>query len=72
MASSPDILDILYGTIDREFLEEEGMRPERHMWWGLGIGWVKGWVDAFDPKGERHVRDGEEKGGLEDRIVPTG
>ena len=70
MVSSPNIIDILYGTIDRDCLEDESMRPERHMWWEAGIGWVKSWVDAFDAKGERHMRDGEGEGGLEERVGP--
>lgn len=29
------------GTIDREDLEREELRPERHVWWDMGIGWIK-------------------------------
>lgn len=37
----PQMLDILMGTIDREDLEREELRPERHVWWDMGIGWIK-------------------------------
>lgn len=37
----PEMLDILMGTIGREDLEREGLRPERHFWWDKGIGWIK-------------------------------
>ena len=29
------------GTIDREELETLALRPERHVWWDKGIGWIK-------------------------------
>jgi hypothetical protein len=34
-------MDIAYGTLDRESLEMEGLRPTTHSYWGLGIDWVK-------------------------------
>ena len=40
-AGWPVVIDIVLGTVDREDLEGEWMRPERHMWWTKGIGWVK-------------------------------
>lgn len=30
------------GTIDREGLVREQMRPERHVWWDKGTGQIKG------------------------------
>ena len=39
--SWPEMLDILMGTVDREDLEKDELRPERHVWWEKGIGWVK-------------------------------
>lgn len=36
------MMDVLMGTIDREDLErEEGVRPERQLWWDMGIGWIR-------------------------------
>lgn len=37
----PQMLDILMGTIDRKDLEREELRPERHVWWDKGIGWIQ-------------------------------
>ncbi|PGH12227.1 hypothetical protein AJ79_04407 [Helicocarpus griseus UAMH5409] len=39
-AGSETLMDLLLGTLDRESLELVGM-PEHHIWWDLGIGWVK-------------------------------
>lgn len=50
----PGILDITYGSLDRECLDNVEMKPERHMMWGLGLGWVKELVERWDPRGERH------------------
>lgn len=35
----PEPLDIVHGTIDRQYLEE--MSPDAQFWWSLGIDWVK-------------------------------
>ncbi|KAH6666825.1 hypothetical protein B0J14DRAFT_188983 [Halenospora varia] len=40
-AGWPDMLDIILGTVDREHLEKEFMKPERQLWWDRGIGWVQ-------------------------------
>lgn len=37
----PGMLDILMGTIDREDLEREELKLERHVWWDKGVGWIK-------------------------------
>ncbi len=37
----PDMIDILLGTVDREFLNEEWLTPERQMWWDCGLDWVR-------------------------------
>lgn len=37
----PQMLDVLMGTIDREALESEELRMERHVWWDKGIGWIR-------------------------------
>lgn len=37
----PPMLDIWLGTVDRQFLEEEWMAPERMLWCEKGIGWVR-------------------------------
>ncbi|KAL8777190.1 MAG: hypothetical protein Q9213_007970 [Squamulea squamosa] len=53
----PDIFDVLLGTVDREGLQSEHLRPERHLWWDYGIEWVQeltsgnGWVMPRHPKG---------------------
>ncbi|KAL9610189.1 MAG: hypothetical protein Q9167_005093 [Letrouitia subvulpina] len=41
----PEMLDILMGTVDKECLEKEELKPDRHVWWGKGIGWVKSLFD---------------------------
>jgi hypothetical protein len=35
------VVDIALGTLDKQDLEREGVRPDRHLWWNHGIGWVK-------------------------------
>lgn len=35
------MLDIVLGTIDRKFFEHDYLRPERQMWWPLGVDWVQ-------------------------------
>ena len=37
----PDMLDVVLGTIDREDLDGEALKPERHLWLDCGIDWVK-------------------------------
>ena len=37
----PRMLDILLGTVDREDLEEEYMRPERMIWCEKGVPWIR-------------------------------
>ncbi|TVY31856.1 hypothetical protein LOCC1_G008950 [Lachnellula occidentalis] len=37
----PDMLDIVLGSVDREDLDGEALRPDRQLWWECGIGWVK-------------------------------
>lgn len=34
----PDRLDFLLGTVDRGYLEGEGLRQ---LWWEYGVGWIK-------------------------------
>ena len=55
--SSPVILDLVLGTVDREFLEGKDMRPERHMFWEDGIGWVKWWVQCTNKGEEGHMSE---------------
>jgi hypothetical protein len=35
------LVDVAVGTLDRECLEMEGLRAERHGWWGDGVDWIK-------------------------------
>ncbi|EPE27056.1 Mss4-like protein [Glarea lozoyensis ATCC 20868] len=37
----PDMLDIVLGTVDREDLSGEALKPERQLWWDCGIEWIK-------------------------------
>jgi len=37
----PDIFDTVLGTVDREYLEQEWLAPDRHCWWSKGIPWVQ-------------------------------
>lgn len=39
--SWPDMVDILLGTVDREDLEKGWLRPQRELWWDMGIPWVR-------------------------------
>ena len=40
--------DIVLGTLDRESLEMEGVRPDRHFYWASGIEWVENMVANGD------------------------
>ena len=37
----PAMIDIVMGTLDKESLETEGVRPDRHFYWDYGVSWVK-------------------------------
>jgi hypothetical protein len=39
--SYPDIVEIVLRTIDREDLLRDWMKPERELWWHLGIRWIQ-------------------------------
>jgi len=41
MPGWPDMVDILLGTVDREDLEKDWLKPERELWWEMGIPWVR-------------------------------
>jgi len=45
---APEI-DVLFGTLDRESLEMDGVRPTNHAYWGFGIDWVKELIVQGDP-----------------------
>jgi hypothetical protein len=45
--------DVALGTLDREFLELDGVRPDRQGWWSDGISWVR-----------RMLRDGDQVNGM--------
>ncbi|EON99248.1 hypothetical protein UCRPA7_5238 [Phaeoacremonium minimum UCRPA7] len=40
---TPDVavIDVILGAVDRELLEQDWMRPERHLWWRYGVPWVQ-------------------------------
>src|SRR4051794_6649716 len=42
------MVDIVLGSLDTESLEVEGVRPDRHFFWGSGIGWVKKLITEGD------------------------
>ena len=50
----PQMLDFLMGTIDREYLEREELRVERHVWWDKGVGWVKEMFEEGDAGLPKH------------------
>ena len=50
----PEMLDILMGTVDREDLERDELRPERHVWWDKGIGWVRALFSEGDGGMPKH------------------
>ena len=35
------MVDIVLGSLDKESLETEGVRPDRHFFWEDGVTWVK-------------------------------
>lgn len=35
------MVDILVGTVDRADLEKEWMKPQRELWWDMGIPWIQ-------------------------------
>lgn len=39
--TAPRMLDIWLGTVDRDDLEKEWMRPERMLWCEKGIDWIR-------------------------------
>ncbi|MCJ1453996.1 hypothetical protein MMC28_004346 [Mycoblastus sanguinarius] len=55
----PDMLDVVLGTVDREYLEHEWMVPERMMWWDCGIDWIQKFSSdgAHVPKHPTHKID---------------
>ena len=39
--SWPDMVDILLGTMDREDLEKDWLKPECELWWDMGVPWIQ-------------------------------
>lgn len=35
------MLDVVLGTIDREFLESDYVAPERQLWWDCRVDWIQ-------------------------------
>ena len=35
------MLDVVLGTVDREFLEGDNLVPERQLWWDCGVDWIQ-------------------------------
>jgi hypothetical protein len=42
------MIDIVMGSLDKESLETEGLRPDRHFYWDHGVSWVKSIVEGGD------------------------
>ena len=40
--------DIVVGSLEKESLETEGVRPDRHFYWESGVSWVKEWAREGD------------------------
>lgn len=40
--------DIVLGSLEKESLETEGVRPDRHFYWESGVSWVKQWAREGD------------------------
>ena len=56
----PTKLDILLGTVDVEYLSTNNLRPERHLWWDLGLFWVKDYVEKGESENVVASRCSEE------------
>lgn len=56
----PAIISLTVGSLDNESLEM--VRPDRHGWWGAGIGWIKELLRKGDNGLMRH--DGEDLGAI--------
>jgi hypothetical protein len=54
--------NVALGTLDKECMEMEGVRPERHGWWSDGVSWVKRMMRVGDwvggESGTRLIRHG--------------
>ena len=50
----PDMLDIVLGAVDKVYLEDERMVPQRHVWWRHGVEWVKKFVHEGGQIIQRH------------------
>lgn len=37
----PEMLDVVLGTVDREYLDGHHLEPERQLWWDCGIDWIR-------------------------------
>jgi hypothetical protein len=42
------MVDIVMGSLDKESLEMEGVRPDRHFYWNHGVEWVKNVITGGD------------------------
>ena len=47
----PEMLDVVLGTVDREFLEGSNLAPERQLWWDCGVDWIQ----RFATEGAGHM-----------------
>ena len=46
-----EMLDMVFGTLDRKYLEDKSLAPERQLWWDYGIDWIK----SFSSEGADNV-----------------
>lgn len=48
-AGWPTIIDVLIGSVDKDDLERYELKPERHVFWQHGVGWIQ---DLFAGDGD--------------------
>ncbi len=37
----PEMLDVWIGSVDQEDLEKDWLVPERHLWYYIGVEWIR-------------------------------
>ena len=47
----PEMLDVVLGTVDREYLQGHHLAPERQLWWDCGVDWIR----TFTNEGAGHL-----------------
>lgn len=65
----PPMLDLWLGTVDREYLQEQWMAPERMLWCEKGIGWVRELAREGHAVPEHPLTSRSELGGFEEQVL---